>query len=256
MIIAVVILFPVLYIAEMSSAGFFELFLLTVGFVTWLVWHGLSPKLASLMFHGRGTQSKLDKDGYSVFIARDSAPDEFKAMRVVRQSFYPLIFLFGTTTLIIPILGYFGLWNFLGFSGSNSNFIIEVILLSILVWPTTSVFIVPIKWTVDKLGVRHFDHEKNIVRALELSPYLADFISFSVVYQFLLTVFTTGRPYVGVIYLIASLLMLFPPTLLMTALYMRFSLAKHVQALQASFQEKGYELSRKNLRLVEPARQN
>jgi hypothetical protein len=251
MIVAAIILLPILPMLADVFLIWLELILLAVGFITWLVWHFLSPKIASLMFHGRGAKSKLRGEGRSVFIGRDSEPLDFKATRVIRKSFYPLIFLFGTTTLIIPIFQYFGILEIR--PSDPMALTANVVVLSMVLWPTISLFVVPIKWTIDTLNVRHFEHENVIVRALELSPYLSDFISFSVAYQFLLAMFTAGKAYDAILALIVLFWFMFPPTLLMTALYMRFSIAKHVRALQSSFEEKGYELSRKHLRLVEPA---
>jgi ribosomal protein L40E len=115
------------------------------------------------------------------------------------------------------------------------------------------VFVIPIKWTIEELGVRHFEHEKAMVRALELSPYLADFISFSAAYQFLITMFSAGTAHDAFLYLVVFMLLIFPPALLMTTLYVRFSLPKNARALRNSFEQKGYGLTRKNLHLVEPS---
>jgi len=227
---------------------YLELFLLLLGFITWLVWHFLSPRLAALMIHGRGVQSKLQKEGHSFFLSPSSAQlEQFKPINIVKRSFYPLIFLFGTTTIFIPILQHFG---YIPATLNPISLAIYVLALGIVLWPTVSLFVIPIKWTIDSLGVRHFEHEKAIVRALELNPYLSDFISFSVAYQFLLTMFAAGELITALAGLLILLWLMYPPALLMTMLYMRFSIKKHARALEMSFEKKGYNLGPKDVRLV------
>lgn len=205
--------------------------------LTWVVWHFLCPKVTSAMIHGIRSKTRVQRDR-GVFLVPDAAPRKFTNREIFRQSLFPLLFLLGVSLLLLPILERFSLVSATG----SMDLVVYVAIFSFIAWPIISVLVVPVMWTMQELGLRRFDEGKQTVERFELNPQLHDFLGFGALFTFVFHLFAAGELQESVISLFALIWFLYPPALMCTYLYHRFSLLRNVRKVHESFLKKGLNL--------------
>ncbi len=220
---------------------------LLLGGLTWAVWHFISPGVTSLMIHGLKSK-KVQRYG-KVFFAREPEHKTSNSS-ILRQSLFPMVFLLGASLMLLPILQHLGYTPHTLSSDDLAIFVLEV---SFLIWPIVSVLVVPVMWTMHALGLRRLNEETQTIERFEINPHLHDFVGFAALFTFMFHLFAGGEDMgASLISLVLLLWFLYPPALLSTAVFHRFSLTRAVERVHRGFQSRGLSLEEFEISLIKP----
>jgi hypothetical protein len=220
--------------------------------LAWVLWHFISPRMASVMIHGFG-KSRFHPDlGKYTLLGVGSAERSFTERRIIARSIFPLLFFFGFSNITLQVLGYLAKASRLladllvqigilgGHAGDPSlELAYNILWTSIWLLPF-SAFVVPVKFVVEGLELRFFDRSKFVVEDFRWSPFLANLWGLGAFYSLMVRLFTAGGAFTSALLGLATLLLfLLPASLLLSVLYHRFSLSSNIQRVHHSFREKG-----------------
>jgi hypothetical protein len=220
--------------------------------LAWVLWHFVSPRLASVMIHGFG-KSRFHPDlGRYTLLGAGSAQRPFTERRVVARSIFPLLFFFGFSNIALQVLSYLAKASRpladslvqIGVLGGHPGdpaleLAYNILWTSIWLLPF-SAFVVPVKFVVEGLELRFFDRSKFIVEDFRWSPFLANLWGLGAFYSLLVRLFTAGGAFTSALLGLATLLLfLLPASLLLSVLYYRFSLSSNIRRVHYSFRDKG-----------------
>ena len=217
-----------------------------------VLWHFVSPRMASVMIHGFG-KSRFHPDlGKYTLLGAGSAQRGFSEFQIVTRSIFPLLFFFGFSNITLQILSYLAKASppladslvqigILGNHAADPALSLAYNLLWTSIWLLPfSAFVVPVKFVVEGLELRFFDRRKFIVQDFRWSPFLANLWGLGAFYSVLVRLFTAGGTFTSALIGLATLLLfLFPASLFLTVLYHKFSLSNNIRKVHESFREKG-----------------
>ncbi|MGD0550702.1 MAG: hypothetical protein ABSA81_09195 [Candidatus Bathyarchaeia archaeon] len=217
-----------------------------------VLWHFISPMMASLMIHGIG-KSRFHPDlGKYTLLGTGSTQRPFTERQIIARSIFPLLFFFGFSNIALQVLHYAAEVSRpladslvkLGILGGHPGdpaleLAYNIIWTSIWLLPF-SAFVVPVKFIVEGLELRFFDRSKFILEDFRWSPFLANLWGLGAFYSLLVRLFTAGGAFTSALLGLATLLLfLLPASLLLSVLYHRFSLPRNIRRVQHTFREKG-----------------
>jgi hypothetical protein len=242
-IVAASILVPLLLLMPLAGVvatlGLDVLFLLTA-LVTWLIWRFLSPKITEIVIHGLRSRSKLHlKSGTGIFLVHEQLDPQFGWIQILQRSLLPLVLVLGISSASL------GLQARLTGVHTPLSLTIDTLLLALLVWPTVSVFVIPVTWVLEGVGVRFLNERKITVEAFRIFPFWFNFLGATTIVSFLYTLLSVPSPEsipsrVGEI--IALVWLLYPPAIFLTAFYHIYSLPNHLRKAYLSFEKKGVKV--------------
>src|SRR3989442_1885185 len=219
------------------------LILLSLGLslLTVAVWHIFAPRVANLMIHGFTSKSKFHvSSGKSVLLVDEPTERPLRVKEVLLRAFLPLIFVLTVSNYLgsIPFISSLGQQ----YGGSALGTTVLTYILSILLMPFVSVLVVPVVWIMNGLGVRFLDPKKKTVQTFQVSSIVLNMLSIGTVLSFFYQIISKTNPE-GIGYniglIIALAWLLYPPSLLATVLYHKYSISRHILKVHQSFPQKG-----------------
>ena len=228
-----------------SAALGVTLFYILIVLLTWAIWHFMADKIVKIAVHGLGSGSKLLYPGRvkQVYLIDELPASKNHIRFLLRRSLLPLVLVIGTSGTLRGFLG-----KTLG-PPTVSSLAITTALISLLVYPLISIFVVPVTWVLDSVGIRFLNEKKRTIETFRINPIWQNLISIGTLASFLFYLFTlpstdTGSPdpIRSLDVLIRLVLILYPPAIILTTLYYRYSLSKHLSRAHQSFDKRGVRL--------------
>jgi len=233
---AVTVVVPLIIIMSLlgEDSGFMVLFFSSAALFTWFMWHLLAVRIADFILRRHAKKQEL------YFLTECPQIKEVSLKSLLKLSILALFFLFSSSTLILSILDYMNALHYFLLEKPDSalNLIVDVVMLSLFLWPFFSIFVVPVKSLFEGSDFRLVDYEQKTVTEVQVNPLLEDFIGLSVGYSFILQVIMADTLENAIAYLIILFIALFPPAFILTTLYLLVSYPKHLAKLYRKFASK------------------
>lgn len=217
-----------------EATAFLVFFFSLVALFTWFMWHVFAIKIANFILRKHAEKQEL------YFLTGHPQIKEVSLKSLLKLSVLALFFLFSSSTLVLSILDYTNTLHYLFLQKPDSalNLVVDILLLSLFLWPFFSIFVVPVKSLFEGSDFRLVDYEQKTVTEVQVNPLLEDFIGLSVGYSFILQVIMADTLVNAIVYLIVLFIALFPPAFILALMYSLISYPRHIARLYRKFTSK------------------
>jgi hypothetical protein len=230
-LVLVALYIPLLPLA--SSETFYLRYLLPA-VITWFVWHFLADRFTIhlLLRH-------VKRGGVQLVAAEPPTPEETTLMNVVSRSYYPMAFGLGVTTTLTSVLD---LLNIRLFGGDPFAATAGAALTSIVAIAAGSLYVGPVLWLFEDLGVRFFDRVRHVMRPPHIHSLADEMVE---IYTFIFApigfTFAVADGDLALALILLGLAVHLILTISMTAtyLYIKFSARRHLYRVIESLKKKG-----------------
>ncbi|MCS6784151.1 MAG: hypothetical protein NZ581_03010 [Candidatus Caldarchaeum sp.] len=199
----------------------------------WLFWHLLADRLTVRLLE------RQVKNNVQLVAVEPPSPEETTLMNVVSRSYYPLAFGLGVTTTVSSILD---LLNIQLFGGDPFAATAGAALASIIAIAAGSLYVGPVAWLFEDLGIRIFDKTRRIMKTPGIHSLADEMVE---IYTFIFSpigltfAVADGDILLALILLGLMLHLLFTISMTATYLYIRFSAKTHIRNVLKNLSEKG-----------------
>ncbi|MEM3096534.1 MAG: hypothetical protein QXV62_06010 [Nitrososphaerota archaeon] len=228
---------PLLPIA--STQSFYVRYLLPA-IITWVFWHMLADRFTTYLLMrlvGKGGT------GVRLMSVETPSPEETTLMNVVSRSYYPMAFGLGVTTTVSSVLD---LLNIQLFGGDPFAATAGAALASIVAIAAGSLYVGPVLWLYEDLGVRIFDSVRRVMMRPAIHSLAEEMVE---IYTFIFApisftfVVADGDLLLALILLGLVFHLLLTISMTATYLYIRFSAKPHLRAVLERLVRKGVLIS-------------
>lgn len=216
---------PLLPLATTQS--FYVRYLLPA-IITWLFWHMLADRFTAYLL-----MRQVRKRGNRVRLVavEPPSPEETTLMNIVSRSYYPMAFGLGVTTTVSSVLS---LLNIQVFGGDPFAATAGAALASIVAIAAGSLYVGPVLWLYEDLGVRVFDSVRRFMTRPAIHSFADEMVE---IYTFIFApigftfAVADGDLPLALILLGLTLHLLLTISMTATYLYIRFSAKPHLRAV-------------------------
>lgn len=230
--VVVIVALYIPLIPLMNSEAFYIRYLLPALF-TWVFWHVFADRFTVYLLR-RQINQKI-----RLVAAEPPSPEETTLMNVVSRSYYPMAFGIGVTTTITSILD---LLNIRIFGGDPFAATAGAAIASIAAIAAGSLYVGPVLWLFEDLGVRIFDTVKRVMKPPAIHSLADEMVE---IYTFIFSpigfTFTVadGDLLLALVLLGLTFHLLITISMTSTYLYLRFSAHQHLHRVLSKLTEKG-----------------
>ncbi|MEM4416499.1 MAG: hypothetical protein QXD32_00400 [Nitrososphaerota archaeon] len=204
--------------------------------LTWLFWHMLADRFTAYLL----TRRVRKGGGHIMLVAVEPpSPEETTLMNVVSRSYYPMAFGLGITTTVASVLD---LLNIQVFGGDPFSAAAGASVASIAAIAAGSLYVGPVLWLYEDLGVRVFDRAGNVIRRPAIHSFAEEMVE---IYTFIFSpigfTFAVANGDLPLALILLGLVfhLLFTVSITSTYLYIRFSAKKHLEKVLNKLEKNG-----------------
>ncbi|MEM4381771.1 MAG: hypothetical protein QXX19_06030 [Candidatus Caldarchaeum sp.] len=216
----------------MTSQAFYLRYLLPA-VVAWVLWHFLADRLTVYLLARRARGS------VQLVAVEPPSPEETTLMNVVSRSYYPMAFGIGVTTTVSSILD---LLNIQLFGEDPFAATAGAALASIAAIAAGALYVGPVLWLFEDLGIREFDRAKRVMKPPGIHSLADEMVE---IYTFIFSpigfTFAVADGDLLLAFVLLGLVFHLLLTISMTAtyLYLRFSAKSHLHGVLTRLAGKG-----------------
>ncbi|MEM4281572.1 MAG: hypothetical protein QXK38_05240 [Candidatus Caldarchaeum sp.] len=205
----------------MTSQAFYVRYLLPA-VVTWVFWHVFADRLTFYLLARRAGGS------VQLVAVEPPSPEETTLMNVVSRSYYPMAFGIGVTTTVTSVLD---LLNIQVFGGDPFAATAGAALASIAAIAAGSLYVGPVLWLFEDLGIRIFDRASRVMKPPGIHSLADEMVE---IYTFIFSpigmtfAVADGDLLLALVLLGLLFHLLITISMTSTYLYLRFSAKRHV----------------------------
>ncbi len=203
--------------------------------ITWVFWHFFADRLTSYLLMRRVRGSSTVK----LVAVEPPSPEETTLMNVVSRSYYPMAFGLGVTTTVTSILDLLGIEIFGGdpFAATAGAALASIVAISL-----GSLYVGPVLWLYEDLGIRVFDETKKVMETPRIHSLADEMIE---IYTFIFSPIgltfsvANGDIILALTLLALAIHLLLTISMTTTYLYIRFSAKPHILNVLKRLSAKG-----------------
>ncbi len=201
--------------------------------ITWAGWHFLADRFTVYLLLRNVKRGEIE-----LVAAEPPTPEETTLMNVVSRSYYPMAFGLGVTTTLTSVLD---LLNIRLFGGDPFSATAGAALASIAAIAVGSLYVGPVLWLYEDLGVRVFDKVRRVMRPPSIHSLADEMVE---IYTFIFApigltfAVADGDLPLALILLGLTIHLLLTISMTATYLYIRFSARRHLHRIIKSLKER------------------
>ncbi len=198
---------------------------------TWLIWHFLSPYVASVILLGMSSKSLKNKQSrYDFMIVEKPRPEPITLSNIISRAYYPAAFGVGLAFTLLNLSQYIPELAGLFREGMLER-TADIVWISLIIMAVGSIYVGPVAWIFDDAGVRLYDRLRRVMLKPQLARFADELVELYSFIQVPLSFFvgiSIGRLAESIFLAAVLIYTIFMAAFIVTLLYALLSSEKHL----------------------------